>query len=284
MFDLITRMSSLGSIWVRQAIVLLAAVALLAGCARGKAMHRETAPAKDPRSYVQGGIVRGDCAQKKIALVFTGGAYGEGSEHILDVLARRNIKAGFFVTGDFLRQEAHHPFLRRMAKESHYLGPHSDSHPLYCPWEDRNKTLVTKEFFKEDLQKNIDDLKVFGAMQDAGPIYFIPPYEWYNEDQSEWSKEMGVVLFNFTSGSGSNRDWIPENHPKFASSQAILEGVLEYEQKDPDGLNGFLLLLHLGAQREDKMFLLLEPLLEELTKRGYEFIRMDKMLSNPLKR
>jgi peptidoglycan/xylan/chitin deacetylase (PgdA/CDA1 family) len=43
-------------------------------------------------------------------------------------------------------------------------------------------------------------------------------------------------------------------------------------------LNGYILLLHLGADRRDKMFLLLEPLIGALRGRGYEFVRIDQML------
>ncbi|HEX8523132.1 MAG TPA: polysaccharide deacetylase family protein, partial [Tepidisphaeraceae bacterium] len=168
--------------------------------------------------------------------------------------------------------------LQRMIDEGHYLGPHSDKHPLYCPWEDRSKTLVTEADFKADLQKNIDDLKKLGALTNQ-PIYFIPPYEWYNKDQSRWAREMNILLFNFTPGSGSNRDWAPEDHKSFVPSQKIIDDILAYEQKDPHGLNGFLLLLHLGSQRQDKTFLMLDRLLKELDDRGYSFARVDQLLA-----
>ena len=48
--------------------------------------------------------VRGDTSKKQIALIFTGGDYGEGTSHILDVLQRRKVKASFFVTGDYTRK------------------------------------------------------------------------------------------------------------------------------------------------------------------------------------
>ena len=232
-----------------------------------------------PWTFVEGAPVRGDTSQKKIALIFTGGDYGEGTEHILDLLKRQKIRAGMFVTGDFIRKPEHQPLLRRMVAEGHYLGPHGDAHLLYAPWEDRSKTLVTEEQFRQDLQKNIDDLREYGALADRSqPIYFIPPYEWYNIDQTRWAREMGVFLFNFTPGSGSNRDWAPEGHKSFVPSQKLIDDILAYEQKDPHGLNGFLLLLHLGSQRQDKPFLLIEPLIEELAARGYSFIRVDEML------
>jgi peptidoglycan/xylan/chitin deacetylase (PgdA/CDA1 family) len=232
-----------------------------------------------PWTFTEGAPVRGDTSKKQIALIFTGGDYGEGTGHILDVLQRRKVKGSFFVTGDYIRKPDLQPHLHRMVKDGHYLGPHSDHHPLYAPWEDRKKTLVTEEAFRTDLLKNVGDLKSYGAMNDASQrIYFIPPYEWYNEDQVRWSRPLGVLLFNFTPGSGSNRDWAPEDHKSFAPSQKILDDVLAYEQKDPHGLNGFLLLLHLGSQRKDKMHVLLEPLLERLAARGYAFVRVDEML------
>jgi peptidoglycan/xylan/chitin deacetylase (PgdA/CDA1 family) len=230
-------------------------------------------------TYDHGGIVRGDQAKKRIALIFTGGDFGEGTTHVLDTLGKMGIKCGLFVTGDFVRKPEYRPLLKRAVAEGHYVGPHSDKHPLYCPWDDREKTLVTEAEFKADLEKNIADLKELGALASPGPVYFIPPYEWFNADQVRWAKQMGVTIFNFTPGSGSNRDYMPESEKRFVSSRRIMDDILAYEQKDPSGLNGFLLLLHVGADRKDKMFLLLEPLVKALQARGYEFVRVDQMLA-----
>jgi peptidoglycan/xylan/chitin deacetylase (PgdA/CDA1 family) len=270
-------------------MMTLVFVGTLGGCTMSNAPPNDPArapapvPDLDPThpnwTFVEGGVTRGDRSEKRLALIFTGGDYGEGSAHILDTLAEHGVKASFFVTGDYLRKTEHTAPLKRMLAEGHYLGPHSDAHPLYAPWEDRSKTLVSEEAFRADLQKNIDDLRACGALRDPSwPIYFIPPYEWYNIDQVRWSRPMGVLLFNFTPGSGSNRDWAPEGHKSFAPSQKILDDILAYERTDPQGLNGFLLLLHLGSQRADKMHVLLGPLLEELLRRGYSFARVDELL------
>jgi peptidoglycan/xylan/chitin deacetylase (PgdA/CDA1 family) len=233
-----------------------------------------------PWTIVEGGVVRGDTSKKQLALIFTGGDFGEGTGHILDVLKANQLRGSFFFTGGYIRKPEHQEYLKRIVAEGHYLGPHSDAHALYCPWEDRKKTLITGEFFKSDLKKNIEDLRQCGALSNPSkPIYFIPPYEWYNEDQSRWAKEMGVVLFNFTPGSGSNRDWAPEDHKSFVPSQQIVDDILAYERKDPHGLSGFLLLLHVGSQRKDKTFFLLGDLLRQLGARGYSFARVDELLS-----
>lgn len=248
-------------------IALLAAVGL-------------TATARDTErfSYDHGGIVRGDRSKKQIALVFTGGDYGEGTAPILEVLRRLHAPAGLFVTGAYLAHPEQRDLLRRAVREGHYVGPHSDKHPLYCSWDDREHSLISEQEFKQDLQRNITDLRDLGALQ-SNPVYFIPPYEWFNDDQVRWARELGVVLFNYSPGSGSNRDYLPESDGRFVSSQQIYDDILAYEKKDPAGLNGFILLLHLGADRKDKMFNLLEPLLEDLRRRGYEFVRIDRMLA-----
>src|ERR1043166_449136 len=95
-----------------------------------------------PWTFSEGGVIRGEVSNKRLALIFTGGDFGEGTGHILDVLAANQIKGSFFFTGDFLRKAELSGAVRRVVEEEHYLGPHSDAHPLYCPWEDRNKTLV----------------------------------------------------------------------------------------------------------------------------------------------
>lgn len=225
-----------------------------------------------------GGIVRGDVAAKKLALVFTGDEYGESTEPILDTLKHRKIHGAFFVTGNFVRQSALRRLLQRAVAEGHYVGPHSDKHPLYASWDDRDKSLVTQEAFDADLKINITGLREIGALDGKEPTYFIPPYEHFNRDQVEWSRALGIKLFNFTPGCGSNRDYAPEGDAHFVPSQKIYDDILAFEQKDPHGLNGFILLMHLGSGRKDPFHPRLGSLCDELAKRGYQFERVDRLL------
>jgi len=71
---------------------------------------------------------------------------------------------------------------------------------------------------------------------------------------------------------------MPESDSHFVSSQKIFDDILGYEKHDPYGLNGYILLLHLGADRKDKFFPLLDLLIAELERRGYQFVRIDEML------
>ncbi len=258
-------------------IALLALLPILFGL--GCASVNSTAPDPSSWTWEHGGVVRGDPTRKQLALIFTGGDKGEGSEHILDTLQTKHVKASFFVTGDYLAQTGYDRCIRRMVNEGHYLGPHSHAHLLYAPWDDRNKSLVTEQQFKADLKQNISELEHLGDMRFKRPIYFIPPYEWYNAQHAQWADEMGCLLFNFTHGSGSHRDWIPENHKAFQPSTELLQGILRYETDTPSGLNGHLMLLHLGGEREDKVYRLLADLIDALHQRGYRFVRVDELLN-----
>jgi peptidoglycan/xylan/chitin deacetylase (PgdA/CDA1 family) len=242
---------------------------VLAVSVRGEGLVRD--------SY--GGIIRGDVSAKKLSLVFTGDEFGESLAPVLKALDERKIPGSFFVTGNFIAQAELAALLKQAAKDGHYVGPHSNKHPLYAPWDDRAKSLVSESEFSADLQQNIEGLRTLGALGWAGTVFFIPPYEQFNRDQVEWCKPLGVTLFNFTPGSGSNRDYMREDDPHFPTSQRILEDILAYEKKDPHGLNGFILLLHLGSGRKDPFHTKLGPLCDELGKRGYEFVRIDELLS-----
>ncbi len=239
---------------------------------------------KDDLTWVYGGIERGAVDEKKFALVFTGGSYAEGGIHILNVLDKHSAKASFFFTGHFLDNADFQPIIKRIVSEGHYLGAHSDEHPLYCPWDDRTKTLVTEQEFKTDMRASLKKIKRFGVDVEKDN-YWIPPYEWYNDDISRWSNEMGMILINFTPGTYSNADYTGEVDRNFRSSDFIYNKILEKEENDPHGLNGFLLLMHIGAGagRKDKFFLRLDDLLTELESRGYTFVRVDELLDPIMK-
>ena len=66
----------------------------------------------------------------------------------------------------------------------------------------------------------------------------------------------------------------------YVSSEAILQSIKDYEAKDPAGLNGFILLLHVGVspERTDKFYNRLDELLDWLKSKGYQLTRVDQLL------
>jgi peptidoglycan/xylan/chitin deacetylase (PgdA/CDA1 family) len=226
-----------------------------------------------------GGIVRGAKNERRMALEFTGDSFADGGEIILNELAKHKAKGSFFFTGKFLRNSEFKPLIQRIVKEGHYLGPHSDSHPLYCPWSGEKNTLVTKEFFTEDVAKNVSAIEAFGVPR-SEIKFWIPPYEWYNKEIVEWSRGVGLTLINFTPGTRSTADYTENDAKNFVSSQTIFDSIVKKESGDPNGLNGFLLLTHIGSgpKRSDKFYDRFGDLLTVLESKKYKFVRVDELL------
>ncbi len=230
--------------------------------------------------YLYGAVIRGDTARKNVSLVFTGDEYADGGEHILAVLQRHGIPGSFFLTGRFLRNPRFAPFIEKLVAEGHYLGAHSDRHLLYCDWEQRDSLLVSRAQFSEDLEMNYRALRAFGIAKEEAP-YFLPPYEWYNDTISAWTASLDLQLVNYTAGTLSHADYTVPEEPGYRSSETIYRSITAYERGQAHGLNGFILLSHVGTApaRTDKFYLLLEDLIVELEALGYQFCRIDALLT-----
>lgn len=246
---------------------------------RAKPRVRE-AMVPNPRfTYDQGAITRGDKTSKKMALVFTGDEFAEGGTVIADALQKHNVKASFFLTGRFYRTRANRQIIERLERDGHYLGPHSDEHLLYADWNDRNKTLVTRKQFERDLNDNFAAMRPFGIDRRQVP-FFMPPYEWYNRQIADWTEAMGYSIVDLTPGTRSNADYTTDDDKNYISSSAIMTRIKEYEAKDPNGLNGFILLTHIGSgpKRTDKFHNRVDELTAWLKVTGYEQVRLDELL------
>ncbi len=67
-------------------------------------------------SYDHGAIIRGDSSQKKIALVFTGDEFADGGNFIAATLKKEKIKASFFFTGRFYRNQNYQKLVQSIKK------------------------------------------------------------------------------------------------------------------------------------------------------------------------
>jgi endoglucanase len=243
---------------------------------------------KNKFSYSHGGIIRGDSTKKNIALVFTGHEFAEGGSFIANTLRQQKIKASFFFTGNFYYNYDNDKLIKRLAKEGNFLGNHSMEHLLYCDWKNRDSLLVDKFQFVGDLIGTMERLG--HVSDDAGSpsslnksqYYFLPPYELYNDSISAWCSEFGKQLINYTPGTLSHADYTTDSAKNYRSSQKIYNSIINYEQTKPAGLNGFILLMHIGAGpgRTDKFYKQLPALIKYLKQKGYQFQTVDKLLAN----
>ena len=236
----------------------------------------------EPKKHItvdsHGAIVRGNPEEKKIALVFTGHDQGDGGQIIADTLKAHDVKASFFFTGDFYRNQEFKPFIKQLVEDGHYMGAHSDKHLLYNKWNAQRTLNVSEVKFKKDLQANYDEMANYGIKKEDAH-YFMPPYEWYNKDIALWTYQEGLQLINFSSGTLSHTDYTtPDMGDKYHDNDEIYQSIKLYEAAK--GLNGFILLIHIGSdpRRTEKFYTELDELLNELDAKGYKFVRVDEML------
>lgn len=230
-------------------------------------------------SFSSGAITRGDSANKKIALVFTGHEFADGGDFIAKTLQQEKVKASFFFTGEFCSNPSFRPIIQQLKQGGNYIGPHSDKHLLYCDWINRDSLLVSKKQFQTDLFDNLAALEAAGVKTENTRL-FLPPYEWYNDSIASWTKEMGFQLINYTPGTRSHADYTTPADRNYRSSKEIYQSIIINEKEKPAGLNGFLLLMHIGTDtmRTDKFYHQLPQLIKYLKAKGYQFQRVDELL------
>ena len=78
-------------------------------------------------------IVHLNTDQQIVALTFDDGPSPPYTDRLLNVLAKHDVKATFFLIGN--RIEKHPETVRRVIAEGHQIGNHSYTHPLlgFCP-------------------------------------------------------------------------------------------------------------------------------------------------------
>jgi endoglucanase len=222
-----------------------------------------------------GALIRNNIDKKEIYLIFSADEYGEGFEHILNILSGHKAGGSFFLTGNFLRNQVYADIVKRIISDGHFIGPHSDRHLLYASWEKRDSLLVDRSTFQSDLRNNYREL---GKKKSGMPetLYFLAPYEWYNSAIASWTAGMGARLINFTPGTDTNADYTTPDMKNYISSEELLNRLKNFEAGDPDGLNGALILIHPGTHpdRTDKFYNKLEEIITYFSSKGYKFNRL----------
>ncbi|MFN2457725.1 MAG: polysaccharide deacetylase family protein [Chitinophagaceae bacterium] len=216
-----------------------------------------------------------------MAIVFTGDEFADGGNFIAKTLKENNVKASFFFTGRFYRNPEFKKIIQQLKKDRQYLGAHSNEHLLYNDWSKRDSLLVTKKQFQTDLLKNYREMQRFGISKNNAK-FFLPPFEWYNDSITIWTKQLGPQLINYSPGILSHTDYTTPDAKNYRSSETIFTSIKNFGIKSPSGLNGFILLVHIGTdpKRTDKFYYQIPQLLQWLKKKNYELVRVDELLKS----
>ena len=153
----------------------------------------EDEPGTDPESAVK----EQTTAPRKVWLTFDDGPEPGPTDKVLDVLAKHEIPASFFVIGRKVERNGT-KLLERMVKDGHLVGNHTFTHPHLA---ELTESQVRKEI--EDCQKQIDSFM-------KGERLMRPPYGSRNEMVDRVVEEMG---FDQVMWSVDTNDWRRENRP-----------------------------------------------------------------------
>lgn len=223
-------------------------------------------------------LVRASLQRREVLLTFDGGSNANSTPFILDALKKRRARSTFFLTGEYIQR--YPELVRRMAEEGHTVGNHTFSHPHLTSFSfnRRQATLpgVTAEFLRSQLARAAGLYQL--ATERTMAPYWRAPFGEYNGQLLRWGADAGYRHV-YWSPKMDTLDWVAdEQSPLFRTPAKILDGLLRQTQS-PNGLNGGIILMHLGTEREgeSRADTILEKLMDELERQGYTFVSVDQV-------
>jgi peptidoglycan-N-acetylglucosamine deacetylase len=204
------------------------------------------------------GLARGS---KQLALTYDDGPNDPHTQRLLEVLARHNVHATFFLIGRYVQQRP--DIVRELVKAGHVIGNHTFTHPL----------LIFKS--GRELRTQLENCE--RALTDAVGEHsnlFRPPFGGRRPAVMRIARHMGLepIMWNVT-----GYDW---NAPS----------VEHIERKVTSQVRGGdVILLHDGGHREfgaDRSFTITatDRLISRYKAEGYEFVTVPAMMKKAVVR
>ncbi|HET6169173.1 MAG TPA: polysaccharide deacetylase family protein [Terracidiphilus sp.] len=190
---------------ITEAAVAVAAAVLLAGGCAYAALY--------PDSQIFGRVLVAGSDPDEIALTYDDGPNPAATERLLEVLARHEARATFFLIGGFVRQRP--DLARAIAAAGHLIGNHTMTHP-WLAWQSAAR-----------IQEELAGCNA--AIEDAigAPVhYFRPPHGARRRYVLRAAEELGLttVQWNVTAF-----DWNPHSAEEIAAN--VARGIVRNRQK-----------------------------------------------------
>lgn len=197
-------------------------------------------------------IYRKNEDQKVTYLTFDCGYEYGFTGSILDTLRDKNVKAVFFIAGDFVNDAKNKELLQRMYNEGHIIGSHTDHHPVM-------PTKSDEEFIDELNNLQIKVNNMLGLEYQIR--FYRPPQGSSSERDLYLAEKMGLTTVFWSYAYG---DYDTQNQMEV--SQAL--------EKAKVGLHdGSVYLLHAVSSTNAAM---LGDLIDYIRGEGYEIRRIDQ--------
>ena len=180
---------------------------------------------------------RMDRHEKAVYLTFDDGPIPEATPFILEVLAKYDIKATFFMVGDNVRK--YPEVFRQVVEAGHRIGNHTFNHI---------------GGFKHTISSYSDNAEK--ANEYLHTNLFRPPHGWMRWDQYAWlGRKYRIVMW----------DLVTRDYSKWMTAEGVVNNVKRYAR------NGSIITFHDSLRSIDKLRTALPESIEWLKSQGYEF-------------
>ncbi len=196
---------------------------------------------------------------RQLALTFDDGPNDPHTQRLLDVLAKHNVHATFFLIGRYVRQFPQ--IAREISRAGHTIGNHTFNHPL----------LIFKS--EKEIRRELADCR--SAIEDSIGSHsnlFRPPFGGRRPAVLRVARELGFepIMWNIT-----GYDW---NSPPAAEIERKISSRVR---------GGDVILLHDGGHKQigadrSQTILATDRLVERYKKEGFEFVTIPEMLKSTL--
>jgi peptidoglycan-N-acetylmuramic acid deacetylase len=228
----------------------------------------------------------GPTDQRLVCLTFDGGAYANAAGDILDTLRSRGVTATMFLTGRFM--ENNPDLVRRILAQGHEIGNHTYTHPHLTSWEQNHVQATLPDASRGMLMRELGRTeRVYRKITGRDmPALWRAPYGERNRQICQWGQEAGYLHIGWRQGGTwlrnlDSNDWVTEeDDPAYHSPADVYRKIVAAAESGPSGLNGGIILMHLGTTRRDparQVHRVLGSLIDTLRDMGYQFVKVTDM-------
>lgn len=184
-----------------------------------------------------------------ISISFDAAWGNEDTQTILDILAKHEVKATFFMTGGWV--ESYPEDVKKIYAAGHDLGNHSENHKYMTKLSDQEKT--------QELMSVHNKVKELTGYE---MFLFRPPYGDYNNEVVTNARNNGYYPIQWNIDS---LDW------KDYGADDIVKKVTENKNLS----NGSIILCHNGAKYTKDA---LDTIITTLQDKGFEFVPVSELI------
>ena len=229
----------------------------------------------------------GTTDKKLIALTFDGSSYVNAANDILDTLMSRGVSSTMFLSGRFIRK--YPELVQRIVAEGQEVGNHMSTHPHLTSWGTTRSQTTLPEITRDMIGRELANTNGYFRKltgHDMLPLWRAP-YGEKNQQICLWGQQYGYLHIGWKQArtwrnNFDTNDWVPDPEtPGYHTPQEILDKFNELAEAQPYGMNGAIILMHLGTIRKEKeqqVHHVMGKMIDQLCRKGYEFVTVSVLL------